>query len=269
MDQSPSADIVRTSDHDRWLCALFAEPEKREAIFSILAFNTEIARIRETVSEPILGDIRLKWWDEALDKIGTGDTPRHPVVEPLRNSIEKYNLSLSMFREILLGRSQDLSDTPPTTWDDLVAYAEKTGGALHSLISGVLGTDAEKGKSVGTCWALMGVLRAIPFHYQHGLVLLPQELLDRGGLTTQNFTRPENKTQFISLIKDITRQIDSRLLLLEDAPPTHYSERSVIILNRMYLNNLQQRKHDLHGGDWNIPGWKRSLRLWAGSVVNR
>ena len=37
-----------------------------------LPFADAIARVRETVSEPMLGRMRLQWWREVLDAIGDG-----------------------------------------------------------------------------------------------------------------------------------------------------------------------------------------------------
>jgi phytoene synthase len=49
------AQEVREHDHDRYLTALFAPAAHREAVFALYAYNAEVARTREAVSEPILG----------------------------------------------------------------------------------------------------------------------------------------------------------------------------------------------------------------------
>ncbi|HTV90379.1 MAG TPA: squalene/phytoene synthase family protein, partial [Stellaceae bacterium] len=64
---STVAALVRRHDRDRYQTALLAPAEKREALFALYAFNYEIARVRETVREPMLGQIRLQWWREAID----------------------------------------------------------------------------------------------------------------------------------------------------------------------------------------------------------
>ena len=62
---------MRRLDPDRYLLAMLAPENTRAALFSIYAFNTEIARIRESVSEALLGHIRLQWWRDALEQTGT------------------------------------------------------------------------------------------------------------------------------------------------------------------------------------------------------
>ncbi len=71
---------VRRFDPDRYLCALFAPPGRREDVFALYAFNVEIARTRESVSEPMLGMVRLQWWRDAIAAIYGGTPPRHEVL---------------------------------------------------------------------------------------------------------------------------------------------------------------------------------------------
>src|SRR6185436_14744881 len=77
------AALVRRHDPDRFLTALFAPPEKRDALLALYAFNHELARAREVVSEPPLALIRLQWWREVVE----GAERRHPVATPLSVAI--------------------------------------------------------------------------------------------------------------------------------------------------------------------------------------
>src|SRR5437660_6126907 len=87
---SPVAALVRRHDRDRFQTVLFAPAGRREALFALYAFNYEIARVREAVSEPMLGQIRLQWWREAITAIFAGEAPRqHEVVLPLSAAIRE------------------------------------------------------------------------------------------------------------------------------------------------------------------------------------
>ena len=67
--------LVRSADKDRWLTALFVPEERRPLIHALYAFNAELARIRDQVSQPMLGEIRLQWWEDAVNGIYGGATP--------------------------------------------------------------------------------------------------------------------------------------------------------------------------------------------------
>ncbi len=65
-------DDIRTHlervDPDRCLAAKLVEEEAaREELLALYAFNDELARVAESVREPMLGEMRLAWWEEALD----------------------------------------------------------------------------------------------------------------------------------------------------------------------------------------------------------
>src|SRR5438067_12532545 len=85
---SPVAALVRRHDRDRFQTVLFAPAARREALFALYAFNSEIARVRESVTEPMLGQIRLQWWRENIAAAYDGGAVRrHVVAEPLAVAI--------------------------------------------------------------------------------------------------------------------------------------------------------------------------------------
>ena len=77
------AAAVRIADRDRYLSALFAPAEARRHLLALYAFNAEIARVRESVTEPGIGEIRLQFWHDALHGDGAG----HPVGQALVETI--------------------------------------------------------------------------------------------------------------------------------------------------------------------------------------
>ena len=86
--------IVRRHDRDRYQTALFAPSDRREALFALYAFNYEVARVREAVTTPMLGQIRLQWWREVIEAAYSGGPARrHEVVTPLVTAITAFGLT--------------------------------------------------------------------------------------------------------------------------------------------------------------------------------
>src|SRR5258707_10959945 len=99
---SPVAALVRRHDHDRFQTVLFAPAARREALFALYAFNHEIARVRERVSEPTLGRIRLEWWREIIAAAyESGPVRRHVVVELLTEAIREHALTREHFDRLI------------------------------------------------------------------------------------------------------------------------------------------------------------------------
>ena len=127
-------ELVRRHDRDRYQTALFAPAGRREALFALYAFNYEIARVRESVTQPMLGQIRLQWWREVIDAAYAGAVPRrHEVAEPLTAAIREFELTRAHFDRMIDAREADLADEPPVDVAALQAYAEATSAELTRL----------------------------------------------------------------------------------------------------------------------------------------
>lgn len=186
-------EAVRQGDPDRFLCTLFAPAGARPDLFALYAFNIEVAKVREVVTEPTLGEIRLQWWREALGEAYAGKPRRHPVVEALSEAIARHALDRGLLDRILDARSFDLRDELPADIKVLEWYAEATSGSLVELAAQVLGVRGEviatAARHVGIAFALSGLLRAVPFHARQGRVYLPANVLAAQGIGAHEVTR--------------------------------------------------------------------------------
>ena len=179
--RSPLAELVRRHDSDRYRTALFAPSVRREALFALYAFNYEVARIREGVTQSMLGQIRLQWWREVIEAAYAGKPPRHhPVVEPLAAMIAEFAPSRMHFDRLIDAREFDLADEPPATLAALEDYAEATSSGLICLALEVLGAGTPPamavGRGVGIAYALIGLIRAMPLHARGGRCYIPQDI---------------------------------------------------------------------------------------------
>lgn len=201
---------VRDHDHDRYLTALFVPAVHREAVFALYAFNAEVARTREAVSESILGQIRLQWWREALDGIYSGDVREHPVVEGLSAAVNRYGLERAPFDVLLDARAGDLDDAPPSDLAALEAYATATSGTLSALAMSVLGfadsAPSRAAHSVGTAWALIGLMRAVGFHAQTQRLYLPGDLLRGQGVDRRALFDLKPSAALNNVVREVTER---------------------------------------------------------------
>ena len=127
--------LART-DRARYLTALSAPVAVRPALLALLAFDAEISRIPQVVSEPMLGRIRLQWWLEALPGINAGRAPGHPVAQALVNR----NLDSGALKGLVEARNVVL-DGECVAGPEALAYARATGGAVQVLLLAQLGVD--------------------------------------------------------------------------------------------------------------------------------
>ena len=216
------AEAVRTADFDRYLSVLFARRDKRAALFAIYAFNYEVAKTAEMVSESTLGLIRLQWWRETIAGIFEGTLRRHKVVLSLSNAINSFNLPRILFDGLIDAREQDLTPMPFLVLDDFENYADASSGNLMRLAARILGAGNEFDKCVrplGIAYALTGQLRAMPYHSALRRLMLPMDEVTKAGLCEEDIYagRTDNirilmdsmigviKGQLVNTIKKIPR----------------------------------------------------------------
>lgn len=171
------ASLVRAGDRDRYLATLFAPRPKRHALLALYAFNLELARVPEAVSEPMLGDIRLQWWRDALATVGEGEATGHPVADALGQAAREHGLPRPALLGLIDARAFDLSDAAMPDLAALKAYLSKTSGALFALSAHVLvGRPLQPdrpARQAGIAYGLTGLMRMAPIHRARGRRYLP------------------------------------------------------------------------------------------------
>ncbi len=246
------ANEVRTNDRDRYLPVLFAPPEHRDALFALYAFNIEVAKTRETVSEPMLGHVRLQWWREAIDDAFSGKIRSHEVMQALGPVIASNGLSRCHFDRLIDAREYDLDDQPLATLAALENYAEGTSAALNWLALEVLGASGknenEAAGHVGAAWALVGLLRALPLHTSVKRVYLPSDLMARHGFDRERLVAtppPQNLSEAVAEIAEVAleRLAKSRALASHVKAVALPVLLSAVIVNA-YLRRLARAHHD-------------------------
>ena len=172
-------DLVRKYDADKFLLSMFAPAAAREDLWALFAFNHEIAKTREVVSDAMLGHIRLQWWRDGIADIYEGrDVADHEVLKPLALTIERHNLPREHFDKLIYAREFDLEDVALADIEGLVNYADFTTTPLLSLAASIAGDDIEEEhiRGVAVNFALAGILRATNYYERQNRCLIPKGL---------------------------------------------------------------------------------------------
>jgi phytoene synthase len=182
------AQLVRRHDPDRYFSALFAPAELRPHLLTLYAFNHEIARVAETVRQPLMGEIKLEWWRETLQGARDGTPRNHVVARALAELLAVRQLPAELFDALFEARRFDSSDETFADWTALETYCDATSGNLMRLAASLLdGRDDGDAlaREAGIAYAMAGLIRALPFHAARHKVYLPQDLLAAVGLSPE------------------------------------------------------------------------------------
>ncbi|MBZ0210649.1 MAG: squalene/phytoene synthase family protein [Hyphomicrobium sp.] len=158
---------ARDLDYDRYLAALLAPQSARNALMAIAAFHGEIARIPVTVREPVMVEIRLQWWREALADRSAQEATGAPLADWLRRAIAAGLLPEQELASIIDAYAQLLHPGALHDAGAVDAFADASQGAAFRLAARPLG-NAETPASAALiaaaarAYGRVQLLRALP-----------------------------------------------------------------------------------------------------------
>jgi phytoene synthase len=150
--------LVRRVDPDRWLSSRFiADAEKRADVIGLYAFDYELARASKVTSNPLIAEIRLTWWREALDEIFAGGLVRgHPAARALARAVRDHALPRPLLEAMIDARIEMLErgEVPLAT---ALVCADELGGSVAALASAILDPASPAGaaRTAGSAWWLL------------------------------------------------------------------------------------------------------------------
>ncbi len=173
-------ELVRRHDSDRYLAALFAPSPLRPHLYALYAFNYEVARIAESVNEPMMAEIRRQWWRETVDEAALGRARRHDVAEALCELFAHTAVDPSRFIGLIDARARDDSSEEFASMAELETYADDTAGEVMRIAARILGAGDRLdplARAAGMAYGLTGLLRAMPYRAARAKLDLPLDLV--------------------------------------------------------------------------------------------
>lgn len=263
-------EMVRSNDRARYLTTLYAPAGARAKLWALHAFNIELSRVREQVSEAMLGEIRLAWWREAVDGIYAGQPRKHPVVEAM--AAVTHDVPRDLLDAMIDGRLTDVYDGALADFNALLHYARQTAGAHNRAAAHILGVRDSGvlvvAEDAGTAWGLTGILRAVQFHARHQQVYLPDSELQALGLTRDAMVQQPLGDAIVPLVRKIAEAAGALLIARQDASlPGACGMLGT--LARDYLQQLKHAKSDVTKADFENGDLRRQARLLWASLTGR
>ncbi len=203
----PLGELVRRHDPDRFLTALFAPADRRPALFTLYAFNHELARAREVASEPMLALIRLHWWREVVQ----GAPRRHAVATPLTQAIEQGALDRDDLLALIDARETEAEPAIPTlaAWRDFIL---RGAGGLAVAAGRLLGaSEPERLRPLGAAYGVAGMLRSVGALAAQRRCLLPADVLAAHGLRPEGVVLNPADPALPAALRDLARAGESLL----------------------------------------------------------
>ena len=261
-----AARVVRERSRDRFIADLFVPESARRHLFALHAFNAEISRVRFTVSEPALGEIRLQWWRDAIvNREGAGN----PLADALLTTIADNNLPVGAFEALLTARIFDLYNDPMPTMADFEGYAGETESALFQLASLALNSGRDPGSAdasghAGVAMAMRDALKYIDRDARRRQLFLPRDRLEASGVDVEQiFAReanPETEAALTELRDTAVRHLSKARAEIARLPDEIRLAFLPMTLVKPDLARINPREPFQTAKE--MPQWRRQLVVW-------
>jgi phytoene synthase len=265
------AELVRRRDPDRYFADLFAPAHARPHLLAIHAFNAEVARVGEIVSEPLPGEMRLQWWRDALE---AGDAGGNPVAAALLDTIAAFRLPVAAFLTLLEARTFDLYNDPMPDRAAVEGYAGDTASSLFQLAAIVLAGGRDPGSAdaaghAGVAYALTVLLRAFPLHAARKQLFLPADAFAAHSVEVETVYARENTVSIAAALADLRALARSHLRqgreALRGLPAAIAPAFLPLALVEPYLRRMERPDYQPFGPPVELPQWRRQWILWRAS----
>jgi phytoene synthase len=260
---------VAAADRDRWLASLFLPEDIRPDIHALLAFSAEIATVRDHISAPLAGEIRLQWWRDALADPGEGRG--NPLAEAVAVALTRRKLPVAALDNLIAARVFDLYDDPMPSLTDLEGYFGETASALFQLTALALAGGVDPGTAdlsghAGVAYGLTGLMRALSLTAGRGQCYLPADRLAAHGGGRAEVVAGEATPAVLAVLGELRaaarRHLTAAETLWRRAPAAVRPAFLPLALVGPNLAHLQRRAATPFAPDLGIAAWRRPVALW-------
>jgi phytoene synthase len=220
-------ELVRSHDFARYASTLFVPVEQRRPLLALYAFNVEVSRIREQVSQPLPGEVRLQWWTDMLLGAGHGGVEGNPVASELLRVIQNFRLPVDRLGRLVEEHQFDVYNDPMPTLSALEGYANDTSSGVFALAARIAGPPSAAidhlARHAGLAFGFVQAINAMPRDAARRQLFVPLQLLEKHGSGMEQVfagkQTPQARAALDELIAAARQHLDTALALLAETPP--------------------------------------------------
>ncbi|ENN76314.1 hypothetical protein HUJ04_002486 [Dendroctonus ponderosae] len=273
-------DSIRKYDYENFMCTLLLKGSARSIAVAVRSFNVEVSRVAEQVSQSNIGLMRLKFWEEAVDKCYSKDilqVPKHPVAVELFKAISKVNLSRRYLKTLVSARESNINGLNLKMLDDMEKYAEQTVSSTYYLVlegCGVKNVDADHAVShLGKAQGIVQQLRAIPHSKRLDFIPIPEEILIKHHVSQEQVLRAKETQKLSDCVYEVASRAHQHLKksrnLAGKVPKAGRNALLPAVPVALYLDRLQKLDYNVLDPRLQNRPWKLWPSLYLSMLKNK
>jgi phytoene synthase len=268
-------EIAKKSNSSFYYAFNLLPQEKRDAMNTVYAFCRQTDDIVDMGSESRdLKYQKLRKWRIELEKSLDGFSD-YQILNKLASTIQKFNIPLEPFFELLVGMEMDLQKNRYLTFEDLQLYCYRVASTVGLMCIEIFGykhaSTRDFAVNLGIALQLTNILRDIKKDADKGRIYLPQEDLKKFGYAEKDLLSSTYNENFQNMMKfEVQRAKEyfdkaTKSLNLEDKKAMFAARAMQHIYYRM-LNKIIDANYDVYHNKIRISTIKKvgiSLGVWA------
>jgi phytoene synthase len=249
--------------------------DQRDAMNTVYAFCRQTDDIVDEASAPNeMKYEKLRKWRIELEKSLHGHSD-YLIINKLSSTIQKFNIPLEPFFDLLKGMEMDLQKNRYITFDDLRTYCYNVASTVGLMCIEIFGYRNPSAKdfavNLGIALQLTNILRDIKKDADQGRIYLPQEDLQKFNYKESDIFSNLYNDNFQKMMKyqveraKVYFDAATTSLDLEDKKAMFAARAMQHIYYRM-LNKIVDADYDVYHNKIKISTFKKvgiSLGVWA------
>lgn len=241
--------LAAPSGSSFYYSVLFLPAVKRRALTALFAFYREIEEGAKECSDPALGQIKLNWWRQELTTAFRGRA-QHPVTQALLPAAARFDLPQELLLQLIDGVEAGLFKNRHADFRSLQDYCSSTSGLAEQLAARILGLNdpdaLQRAQELGLAFGLTYVILNVRDDAQRNRILLPQDELERFGVTAADIFNLRETENFKKLIKFIIDKAENCYNRATSGFPAaeRKAQRARITLAAIYRSQLREIEED-------------------------
>ncbi len=263
-------DIARREAKNFYYSFLLLPPRRRMAMCALYAF---LRQTDDLADEPgtVEGKSKaLDQWRASLEAAIDGDRYDWPGLAALADTVDRHEIPRKYLHEVIDGVAMDVEPRPFERFEDLYAYCYRVASAVGLCCIHIWGYRSEQGEAerlaekCGIALQLTNILRDVREDARMGRVYLPQEDLDRFGVTIADLSADHPSPRVKDLFafqgcRAYEYYAESAPLLRLVAPMGRPVLRAIVGIYRALLDEIARRDYDVLAGRISLSPWKKAL----------
>ena len=198
--------IAKTRARNFYYSFVLLDAERKDAMCAIYAFMRYSDDLSdETAPPPAERKANMDAWRSALERALAGEAQDDPILHAFAATVEKYAIPHAYFYDLIEGVASDLEPRRFETEEQLYRYCYQVASVVGLTTIHVFGFSDERAlplaEKCGQGFQLTNILRDLSEDAEIGRVYLPDEHIERFGLTREDLLRgPERDERFLELM---------------------------------------------------------------------